>query len=241
MVELLGIGHLLQRYPNQLSGGERQRVAIARALLVKPQLLLMDEPLASLDATLKQDILPYLERLHHELDMPVLYVSHAQDEIARLADHLVVLEKGRATASGPLAEVLSDITGPAVAGEDSAVVIKAMVEERDAQWGLIRVGFAGGAMWLRDNGENIGEPVRVRIAARDVSLALCEHDDTSIVNRLHGVIDDIAPESGATALVRITVGSQAVLARITRRSAHHLQLEPGMQVWLQIKSAAIVR
>ena len=143
-VAMLDIGHLLGRKPARLSGGERQRVGIARALATSPRLLLMDEPLAALDHARKQEILPYLERLHDELDIPVLYVSHAPDEVARLADHIVVMEGGRALATGPLTDTLARLDLPIKLGEDAGVVLDAVVAERDAEWHLAHMEFAGG-------------------------------------------------------------------------------------------------
>ncbi|MHB8760759.1 MAG: molybdenum ABC transporter ATP-binding protein, partial [Thiobacillus sp.] len=144
VVELLGIGRLLERRPEQLSGGERQRVAIARALAVKPRLLLMDEPLAALDFARKQEVLPYLERLHDELEIPVLYVSHAPDEVARLADHIIVMQDGCARAAGPLGDTLARLDLPIRLGEDVGVVLDAVVAARDAAWHLVEMAFAGG-------------------------------------------------------------------------------------------------
>ncbi len=240
-VSLMDIGNLLKHYPAQLSGGERQRVAIARAMLIRPRLLLMDEPLASLDLTHKQEILPYLERLHAELEIPVLYVSHSADEIARLADFLVVLDRGGVAASGPLKEVLSRIDLPIPLGEDFGVVIEANVIERDARWHLVRAVFPGGELWLRDNGDKTGHTIRVRILARDVSLALESHN-SSILNRLQGEVLDISPDADeAMALVRIKVNGSTIIARVTKKSVENLRLAPGRQVWAQIKSVAIVR
>ncbi len=155
-IDLLGIAPLLERKPERLSGGERQRVAIARALAVSPRLLLMDEPLAALDHQRKQEILPYLERLHDALSIPVLYVSHAPDEVARLADHLVVMDAGRVLASGPLTETLARLDLPIRLGEDAGVVLDAMVAEHDRQWHLARVEFPGGSLWVRDLGHADG-------------------------------------------------------------------------------------
>ena len=204
MIDLLGIDPLLDRMPARLSGGERQRVAIARALLTSPRLLLMDEPLAALDLARKQEILPYLERLHDELEIPVIYVSHAPDEVARLADHLVVLEQGRVLASGPLSETLARIDLPIRLGEDAGVVLEGEVAERDAHWHLARIAFAGGHLWVRDSGVPIGQRVRVRILARDISLALETHGDSSILNVLPATVEQIADDTHpALALVRL--------------------------------------
>ncbi len=241
VVELLGIAHLLERTPQGLSGGERQRVAIARALLTSPRLLLMDEPLAALDPARKREFLPYLERLHDELDIPVIYVSHAPDEVARLADTLVVMREGRAVAVGPLTETLARLDLPLHPGEDAGVVLQAVVVERDATWQLARVEFAGGSLWVRDGGQPLGHAVRVRILARDVSIALEPLKGISIQNSLSASVEQIATDCHpALALLRLRIGSSPMLARLTRRSAAGLQLEPGKQVWVQIKAVALI-
>jgi molybdate transport system ATP-binding protein len=158
MIELLALGPLLERLPERLSGGEQQRVAIARALLTAPRLLLLDEPLAALDHARKQEFLPWLERLRDELDIPVLYVSHAAEEVARLADHIVVMAAGRAVAQGPLAETLARVDLPIRLGEDAGAVFAATVAERDAEWHLARVEFDGGELWVKDSGVPVGTP-----------------------------------------------------------------------------------
>ena len=241
VLDLLGIAALLERLPERLSGGERQRVAIARALLTSPQLLLMDEPLAALDLARKQEILPYLKRLHDELEIPMLYVSHAPDEVAHLADHLVVLEQGRVLASGPLGETLARLDLPIRLGEDAGVVLEGEVAERDAHWHLARIAFPGGHLWVRDGGVPVGQRVRVRILARDISLALETHDDSSILNVLSATVEQIAADTHpALALVRLNVGGVPLVARITHRSAANLSLRPGLNVWAQIKAVALV-
>ncbi len=241
IVELLGLGPLLDRYPERLSGGEQQRGAIARALLAAPRLLLMDEPLASLDLARKQEILPYLERLRDELEMPVLYVSHAADEVARLADHIVVLEGGRAVAQGPLGETLARLDLPIRLGEEVGAVFNATVAERDAEWHLARVEFDGGELWVRDSGAALGSRVRVRVLARDVSVAASRHDDVSIMNMLPATVAAYAGEDHpALVLVQLHVGGTALLARLTRRSAQRLDLAPGRRVWVQIKAVALI-
>jgi molybdate transport system ATP-binding protein len=240
-VELLGIGHLLQRSPAGLSGGERQRVAIARALLTSPRLLLMDEPLAALDAARKNEFLPYLERLHRELDIPVIYVTHAADEVARLADHIVIMEHGRALASGPLTATLARLDLPIRLGEEAGVVLDAVVAERDLAWHLARVEFAGGSLWVRDGGQAPGAAVRVRILARDVSIALAPAANTSILNSLRAEVLQLADDSHpALSLLRLQIGASPLLARMTRRSAAALALEPGKAVWVQIKAVALI-
>ncbi|CAG0969818.1 Sulfate/thiosulfate import ATP-binding protein CysA [Rhodocyclaceae bacterium] len=241
IVEMLGIGALLDRRPDRLSGGERQRVAIARALLTGPELLLMDEPLAALDLARKNEILPYLERLHDTLEIPVLYVSHAPDEVARLADHLVVLDAGRVVAQGPLAETLARTDLPIRLGEDAGVVLDAVVAERDAEWHLAGVDFPGGRLWVRDTGHEVGSRVRVRILARDVSIALEKHEHSSILNTLPATVREIGAESHpALALVKLDAGGSSLLARLTRRSAAVLALAPNLPVWVQIKAVALI-
>lgn len=241
-VSLLGIEHLLDRLPARLSGGERQRVAIARALLINPRILLMDEPLASLDQERKQEILPYLERLRTELDIPILYVSHSPDEVARLADHIVALDKGSAVASGPLGETLARLDFPIKLGEELGVVLEATVVERDDEWTLMRVSFAGGELWLRDSGNPVGQQVRLHILARDISLALEHQEDISILNLLEGEVAEIAADAHqALSLVRVKVGAADLVARVTKRSVSHLDLKVGKRIWVQIKSAALIR
>jgi molybdate transport system ATP-binding protein len=240
-IELLGIGHLLERKPDRLSGGERSRIGIARALAVSPRLLLMDEPLAALDLKRKQEILPYLQRLHGELDIPVIYVSHASDEVAQLADTLVVMEAGRVLAAGPLTDTLARLDFPIHLGEDAGVVLEAVVAERDETWHLARVAFPGGSLWVRDGGHMLGQTVRVRILARDVSIALQPVTGTSIQNCLAATIDQLASDHHpALALVRLKVGPSPILARLTQRSAAGLDLTPGIAVWVQIKAVALV-
>jgi molybdate transport system ATP-binding protein len=240
-VAMLNIGHLLTRKPARLSGGERQRVGIARALATSPRLLLMDEPLAALDHALKQEILPYLERLHDELDIPVLYVSHAPDEVARLADHIVVMEGGRAVAAGPLTDTLARLDLPIKLGEDAGVVLDAVVAARDTEWHLAHMEFAGGHLWVRDHGLPVGHAARVRILARDVSLARAPMTGTSILNTLPAiVVDSVDDTHPALTLVKLRVGESPLLARLTRRSAHALQLAPGQLVYAQIKAVALI-
>ena len=183
-LELLGIGHLLERSTDKLSGGERQRVAIARALLTSPRLLLMDEPLAALDSKRKHEILPYLERLHDELAIPILYVSHSPDEVARLADHLVLLEQGRVLASGPTAEPLSRLDLPLALDEDAAVLVDTTVASHDEAFALTRLVFAGGSIQVTRKALPEGARARLKIQARDVSIALRGDNLSSIVNRL---------------------------------------------------------
>ncbi|MBL8346915.1 MAG: molybdenum ABC transporter ATP-binding protein [Rubrivivax sp.] len=276
LIELLGIGHLLDRRPETLSGGERQRVAIARALATGPRLLLMDEPLAALDAARKAEVLPYLDRLHAELAIPIVYVSHAIEEVARLAHHLVLMDEGRIVAAGTLADVMARLDLPTARGDSAGVVLDGVVVERDSAWQLARLqvgarqggdagpgGQSGGldegarsgniasagtsagtgdfSVWARDHGLPVGRAVRVRLLARDVSLARAPLTGTSIGNQLRGTVEAIADdEHPALALVRVRVGGSPVVARLTRRSAHALELAPGLPVWAQVKTVALM-
>lgn len=241
-IRLLGIEKLLDRLPAGLSGGERQRVAIARALATQPRLLLLDEPLASLDQARKQEILPWLERLRDELSTPMLYVTHSADELARLADHLVVLEHGRMKAEGPAAAVLASIDSPVLAGDEVGALLAGRVAERDERWHLSRVDFDGGSLWLRDGGQPIGHAVRLRVLARDVSLATEEPRGSSIQNHLPCTIDSSIQDMHASqVIVRVRVGASTLLARITARSFHALGLEPGQCAWIQVKSVALLQ
>jgi molybdate transport system ATP-binding protein len=237
---LLGIGHLLERMPSQLSGGERQRVAIARALLASPRLLLMDEPLAALDLKRKQEILPYLERLHRELSIPIIYVSHAPDEVARLADHLVLLDEGRVAASGPLNQVLSRLDLPSAFADDAGVVLDTTVAGHDDD-GLTRLGFAGGEILVSRRNEPIGTAMRCRIHARDVSLARTPASDSSILNIVAATVIDFAnTDTPGHVLVRLETAGIPLLARITRRSLERLEIRVGNVMHAQIKAVALL-
>ncbi len=242
VVELLGIGHLMDRHPATLSGGERQRVGIAQALATSPRVLLLDEPLAALDASRKAEILPYLERLHDELDIPVLYVSHSADEVARLADHLVLMDQGRAIAHGPTAELMTRLDLPLAHGDAAAAVVQAEVAGHDDAWALAAYRFAGGVLQLPASGRSrpTGARVRLRLQARDVSLALAPPSGTSILNIFAATVTDIAPDSPGQVMVALDAGGARLLARITARSAHALGLRPGLTVHAQVKGVAVL-
>jgi molybdate transport system ATP-binding protein len=242
VVEWLGLSHLIARRDvAQLSGGERQRVAIGRALLTSPRLLLMDEPLSALDLASKQEILPYLERLHRELDIPVLYVSHAMDEVVRLADHLVLMEQGRVIASGALHDLLSRLDLPTAHFDDAGVAIEATVAQQDEKYQLTRLDFAGGQLWVGRVEQPFGAAVRARVLARDVSIATQAPHGSSINNILNARIEEIRDEGPHKVLVRLKAGeSQALLSRITRRSRDHLGLAVGQFVCAQVKSVALM-
>jgi molybdate transport system ATP-binding protein len=247
-VELLGISHLLTRWPQQLSGGERQRVAIARALAASPQMLLMDEPLASLDAARKADILPYLESLHREMNIPIIYVSHAIDEVARLADHLVLLVDGKTRASGRTNELLTRLDLPLAHGDMAGAVLETTVLSHDVNNHLSTVAFKGGTLAVPMSQAAIGQMVRVRVQARDVSLTLTKQTGTSILNILSAKVTALSPDSPGQLMVALDVGVHGdngtatvpLLARITARSANALGLELGSAVYAQIKGVAIL-
>ncbi|MFC6338825.1 molybdenum ABC transporter ATP-binding protein [Pseudomonas sp. CCM 7891] len=241
--ELLGIGHLLERYPQYLSGGERQRVGIARALLTSPQLLLMDEPLAALDSKRKSEILPYLEHLHDELEIPLLYVSHAQDEVARLADHIVVLSNGKALASGPIGETLARLDLPLALGDDAGVVINGTVSAYDEHYQLLTLQLPDSQLQMRVAHAPLerGKALRFKVQARDVSLSLQAEEHSSILNRLPvTVVQEIPADNSAHVLVRLDAVGTPLLARITRFSRDQLQLHPGQMLWAQIKAVAVL-
>ena len=239
-IELLEIEPLLERKPDTLSGGERQRVAIARALAVSPKLLLMDEPLASLDESRKQEILPYIESLHRELDIPVIHVSHAPDEVARIADHLVLLEAGHVVASGDVHEIFTRLDLPPALDSDAAAIIEAVVAGHDEAYHLTYLEFAGGRVSVPREDLRVDSEVRLKLAARDVSLTLEHQSGTSILNILPAAIDEITDEGSAQVTVRLLAGDVPILARITRKSAVELALKPGKSVYAQIKSVALL-
>lgn len=242
VVEWLGLSHLIGRAdPALLSGGERQRIAMGRALLTSPRILLMDEPLAALDTASKQDILPYLESLHRDLDIPVFYVSHSLDEVARLADHLVLLDQGRVIASGALHETLARLDLPTAHFDDAGAVLEATVAQHDEGYHLTRVDFSGGHLWVGKVGSPCGSRVRARVLARDVSIATRRPQSSSITNILPANIDELREEEAGKVMVRMTLGgSQVLLSRITRRSCDLLGLEAGMDVFAQVKSVALM-
>ncbi len=243
-IELLGIGHLLTRQPEQLSGGERQRVAIARALATSPRLLLMDEPLAALDAARKAELLPYFERLQRELTLPILYVSHSLDEVVRLATHLVLLEQGRVLANGPTAQLLTRLDLPLAHGDHAGAVLEGELTSMDADWDLLHVRFAGGVLQCipspGSRPRRVGERLRLRVLARDVSLTLLPATDTSVLNVLPVTVRALSDDGPAQTLVTLDAGGTALLARITRKSASVLHLAPGQAVFAQVKGVALL-
>jgi molybdate transport system ATP-binding protein len=242
-VELLGIAALMDRKPQALSGGERQRVAMARALATSPRLLLMDEPLAALDAERKAEVLPYLERLHRTLSIPMLYVSHAIDEVARLAGHLVLMQDGRVRAQGDTQALIVRLDLPLAHGDAAATVIEGTVLQHDAHDHVATVSFAQGQQHLllvSPTARTPGEPIRLRVQARDVSLALAAPSGTSILNILPATVVEVAEDSPGQLMVALDVGTTRLLARVTQRSALALALTPGKPVFAQVKGIAIV-
>ncbi|MBB4019058.1 molybdate transport system ATP-binding protein [Chelatococcus caeni] len=243
VVELLGLSPLLMRAPHNLSGGERQRVAIGRALLSQPRLLLMDEPLSALDRATKDEILPFLERLHLSLSLPVLYVTHDMREVERLADHLVLMRAGRVIAAGPLAALQSDPALPLVTARDAAVGLDAVVTHLDPAYGLATLAVDGGVFIVPAGaGTMVGERRRLRIAAGDVSLAREPPGPSTILNVLEARIRAVeAGDNEVTAVLGLghDGAGARILARITRRSFERLELSEGMAVHAQIKSVAL--
>jgi len=240
-IDLLGLEAFLDRRPQDLSGGERQRVAMARALLTSPKLLLLDEPLAALDEGAKREILPYLERLVDELEIPALYVSHSTDEVSRFADFLVLLERGTITASGPIEEMLTRLDLPLARGDDAKAILEAVVVGHDVQHHLTDLQFQGGLFTIPRRDLQPGEKVRLRILARDVSLTLERQSDTSILNIFPVEIEEVIDENEAQVVVRLSASGTPLLARITKRSAEALGLTARASVWAQVKSVALLR
>lgn len=242
-VDLLGLAALLDRAPHRLSGGERQRVAIGRALLSQPRLLLMDEPLSALDSETRDEILPFLERLHRRLAIPVIYVSHDRSEVERLADTIILIERGRVLAAGPLDTVQSDVALPLAGNREATVSVLATVTGYDGDYGLISVAFPGGHMQVPGDALPEGTGVRLRIRAADVSLATAPPAPSSILNILPGRILEIQAADATTMVAVIGTGTAGdgarLLARITRRSSDTLRLVAGMPVHAQIKGAAL--
>jgi molybdate transport system ATP-binding protein len=239
-VELLGLASLLNRHSNQLSGGERKRVAIARALLSNPKLLLMDEPLASLDLQHKHELMPFLEKLRDQLSIPIIYVSHSPDEVARLADQLILMDQGRLLAAGPVNEILTRFDLPIAHDFDAGAVIKTRPGIYDAQFDLTPLEFAGGSLLVPGNIQQAGSLLRVRIMARDVSLTLEHQSGTSILNIVTAKVVEITADGPAQALIKLDAKGATLLARITRKSSSALQLSPGKTVYAQIKTVALL-
>ncbi|MES2144167.1 MAG: molybdenum ABC transporter ATP-binding protein [Pseudomonadota bacterium] len=241
IIDLMGIGALLDRRPGTLSGGEKQRVALARAILSQPRMLLMDEPLSALDAARKAEVLPYLERLRDETRLPILYVSHSVAEVARLATTVVLIDKGRLVRAGPAGEVLSDPAASTALGpqETGAIVVARVVAHADD--GLTRLESSAGPLWLPQPAARVGDTLRIRILAQDVMLALDRPQSISALNVVPCVVREVLADAGPSALVQLSAGDDTILARITRRSAVSLALAPGTAVFAIIKAVSVAR
>jgi molybdate transport system ATP-binding protein len=242
VVALLDLGKLLERRPASLSGGERQRAAIGRALLASPRILLMDEPLASLDAPRKAEILAYIELLRDELRLPIVYVSHALEEVTRLADSMVLLAEGRVVAQGGVAEVLARPEMQAHTPRyEAGAVIEARVARHDERSGLTMLAFGDGELVVANLDALPGEPVRARIRSRDVALALEPPVNASFQNVLEATVESVGEEFGAIVDVALRVGATPLVARVTRASVERLAIAPGRKVYALVKAIAIDR
>ncbi|WP_298351669.1 molybdenum ABC transporter ATP-binding protein [Rhodoblastus sp.] len=242
-IELLGLGHLLDRKPDRLSGGERQRVAIGRALLTQPKLLLMDEPLSALDRGAKAEILPFIEKLRDHFALPIIYISHDLAEVERLADHVVLIDQGRVVGAGPLADVQSDPASPLARSREAAVSLRGVVEAIDATFGLIAVAVAGGRLLAPAPAASVGEARRVHILASAVSLAREKPGRSSILNVLPARVVAMNPLDAVEVVAAVALGEDGegarLLARMTRKSWEELGLAPGQNVYAQVKSVSL--
>ncbi|TPG57465.1 molybdenum ABC transporter ATP-binding protein [Roseomonas nepalensis] len=239
VVELLGIGALLGRRPGALSGGERQRVALGRALLSRPRLLLMDEPLAALDAPRRAEVLPFLARVRDRFRLPMLLVTHALDEVDRLADHLVLMEAGRVLAAGTVEALSARTDLPLLVGRrDAGAALACRVLGHEPARELTRLGFAGGELRVPLRAGVAGEAIRVRVRARDVSVALEEPRGLSVQNVLPATLLSVEAAGPHEAMLRLAVGEAVLLSRVTRDAVRRLGLRPGLPVWALVKSAA---
>ena len=246
VIELLGLGHMLERAPSHLSGGERQRVAVGRALLSQPRLLLMDEPLSALDRMTKDEILPYFEALDDKLSLPIIYVSHDISEVERLADTLVLLDRGRVLASGVLADLEADPTLPLVHAPDAAVTLDGTISGIDSVYALTSLSIPGGSLIVPGRRGEIGQRRRLKISASDVSFTLVAPVSTTIQNCLPAKIVSVDPHDAARIQMNIVARlgesetGARIVARVTRKSQEALGLVPGSRVFIQIKSVALV-
>ncbi|MGH8751374.1 MAG: molybdenum ABC transporter ATP-binding protein [Burkholderiales bacterium] len=242
MIELLGLENFLERRPAALSGGEKQRVAIGRALLASPRILLMDEPLASLDIQRKTEILQYIELLREEVRIPIVYVTHAIEEAVRLADTVVLMSEGKSIAAGGVEDIMNRLDlWPLTGRYESGAVVETTVSRHDAEFDLTTLNFAGGELHVVNLDALIGEKVRVRIRARDVALALQPPQAASILNVLRGRVVQIGNQQAPIVDVRMDVGGTQIVARVTRRSLHDLNLKTGQEVYALIKAIALDR
>lgn len=240
IIQLLGISDLLKRQPQTLSGGERQRVAIARALATNPELLLMDEPLAAIDSQRKQEILPYLQSLNSQLQIPVIYVTHSIDEAAQLADQLVFMEKGNILANGEISKVMTQLEIPLGAQSKRSSIINGCVSATDKDFGISYFNFPGGRFAITSKELPVGQGVRVQVFASDVSLSLERATSSSILNIFPARVVETLADGTSQVLVKLKVGDQQLLSLISRKSADRLNIILGTRVFAQIKSAALL-
>ena len=238
-VELLGLRALLARKPAGLSAGEAQRVALGRALLRAPSVILMDEPLANLDPERRQEVLPFLERLHGRLTVPILYVSHSVDEVVRLCDHLVLMAAGRMRGAGSLQDVLAQPDLAGALGEECGSILGGTVRAVDAAYELTEVETPAGRFLVPGRHGAPGQALRLRILARDVSVALAAPVQSTILNVLPAVVESIQPRAGGHVDLALRAGEATLLSRISRRSAEMLDLRPGMSCFAQVKGVAV--
>ena len=238
-IERLQLTPLLARRPHSLSGGERQRVALARALVTAPKVLLLDEPLSALDAQRRSEILPFLETVRRDAGIPIIYVTHAVEEVARLADYLVLMEEGRITSAGPALELLNRNDLPLALRDDAAVVLEARVIDHDAH-GLLTLHSAAGTLYAHGSAHAPDSALRIRIQARDVSLALSQHQDSSLLNVLPVTLTALTALPGGQVQAQLDANGAPLLARISHRSVERLALQPGMSLWAQIKAVALL-
>lgn len=242
VVNILGIDPLLDRRPHKLSGGEQQRVAIGRALLTSPRLLLLDEPLSSLDTDRKREILPFIQRLYKELQIPIVYVSHSINEIMQLAHHVAFLQQGKIVALGPLCEIFSRLDLHKTLGSNPiGGIIDTTVAAHEPDFGLTRLRFNGHSLYVPFRPLDVGEPLRIHILSSDVSLALGppSADSSSVLNMLDATVVEIEEVDQSTVDVLLDVG-RPLVARITRKSLAQLHLKPGLRLTAHIKAAALI-
>ncbi len=240
-IELLGIGSLLSRMPEQLSGGENQRIAIARAISCSPKILLMDEPLSSLGNTHKKEIMPYLESLNNNLDIPIIYVSHSSDEVIRLSDYLIYLDSGLVIDQGPISKMISSPKLPFSQGDSAKSLIKGTIKEHDEKFNLTNIEFSGGIISVASESLSIGRSVRLSVGARDVSITRDHQSDTSILNIFPVKIEKINSDGNAQMMIICKIGQGVLFSRITRKSVYLLNLKEGDNVFAQIKSVALIQ
>lgn len=239
---MLAIEHIMNKLPSQLSGGEKQRVSIARALLIKPKILLMDEPLASLDAKRKHEILPYLEKLHEHTEIPIIYVSHDLQEVAKLADYVVVIDEGRVIKADSVMATINDYRLSNIYHQELSSVIETEVEQIETQWKLSKVAIGQQHMWVVNNNDEVGKKLRLNIAAKDISVATSKPTDTSVLNILAGQLIEVSTtDSSSKVILKVAVESRHLFAEISLKSLDRLSLKEGDNIWLQIKTIAVER